>query len=194
MVVLGRPDSKLGEKIAKEEAERLEKLKEQAIKRQKMGEEERKIEDASSCPNLKNSFNNISYDPKISTFKVDTSILSPAKCRNGHPELIANLPFTTFIHDVDSKFLKACFIFDLRNLPIYLLKHLMLFDSILSKSPALVDNKLLSDVEVSNLMTKELMDVTFGVGVVTGYSHIYGCYFEVKNFAFLNYFFVLGVK
>lgn len=50
-VVIGKPDTKLGEKIGKEEAERLAKLKEQSVKRQKL-DDVRKIEEASVIINI----------------------------------------------------------------------------------------------------------------------------------------------
>lgn len=47
VVVVGKPSKELGGKIAKEERQRLEKLREQAAKRQKISDDERKIEEAS---------------------------------------------------------------------------------------------------------------------------------------------------
>lgn len=182
VVVHGKPDAKLGEKIAKEEAERLDELKKQSAKRQKL-DDARKVEEASSCTSLKSMFNEIDFNTNIKTFPIQTSIL-PAFAHksnlNGHPELIGNLPFTTVLHDIDSKFLRAYFTFDLRDVPIHLRKYLVLFDSLLSKSKAYVDGQLLSDVEVANLMIKELMETSYGPGFFGVYKHYYHYYMEVK--------------
>lgn len=131
---------------------------------------------------MKNNFNTIEYDPNISTFKVDTHILSANEPSNGHPMLLASLPLTTILHDIDSKFLKAYFVFDLRDVPLKLRKYLMLFDSLLSKSPAFVDGELLSDVDVSNLMIKELMELISSPGFLGSYRHFYTFYVVVGSF------------
>jgi hypothetical protein len=57
----------------------------------------------------------------------------------------------------------------------------MLFDSLLSKSSAMVDGKVLSDTEVANLMVKELMEVSFGPGFLGAYKHYYHFYIETSN-------------
>ena len=70
-------------------------------------------------------FDNIDFDPNIETFAVESSVL-PAFARqsaqNGHPDLTANLPFTTVIHNMDSRFYRAYFLFDLRDVPLELRK------------------------------------------------------------------------
>jgi hypothetical protein len=57
-------------------------------------------------------------------------------------------------------------------------KYLMLFDSLLSKSSATVDGKLLTDTEVANLMVQELMEANYGPGCLGSYRHLYHFYIE----------------
>jgi hypothetical protein len=55
----------------------------------------------------------------------------------------------------------------------------MLFDSLLSKSAAVVGGKHLIDTEVAKLMVKELMEASFGPGLFGCYKHYYHFYLEV---------------
>lgn len=80
---------------------------------------------------------------------------------------------------MDTRFLRAYLLFDLKAVPLELKKYLMLFDSLLSKSAATVDGRYLSDVEVANLMVKELMECTFGPGFLQLYKRYYSFYIEV---------------
>ncbi|KAI6192068.1 hypothetical protein M3Y97_00296400 [Aphelenchoides bicaudatus] len=152
VVVIGKPDANMGAEIAASEQKRLKELKEKAeaesAKRIKL--DESPINDASSCTAL-NMFDSVGFDPNIETFKVETNVL-PAFARqasqNGHPDLVANLPFTTVLHNMEgTSFYRAYMLFDLRNVPLELRKYLMIFDSLLGKSPAMVDGQLLSDTE-----------------------------------------------
>lgn len=71
-------------------------------------------------------FDNVAFDPNIETFKVESNVL-PAFAhqanKNGHPDLVSNLPFTTILHDMDSRFYRAYFLFDLRRVPLELRKY-----------------------------------------------------------------------
>jgi len=179
-VIIGQPDAKIGEQISADEAKRLKELKAKVktdlAKRQKL--EESKSEEASSCASLK-MFDNIEFDPNIPIFNVESSVLSPANStKNGHNDLITGLPSTTILHEIDSKFLRAYFFFDLTSVPLHLKKYLMLFNTLLSKSAALVDGKLMSDTEVANLMVKEVMEASYGPGFLESYKHLYHFYIE----------------
>jgi Zn-dependent M16 (insulinase) family peptidase len=115
---------------------------------------------------------------KVDTFMIETSVLPPRQ--KNHSELLAKLPFTTVLHDShDTHFIRAYFLFDLKNVPVSLRKYLMIFDDLLTASPAYIDGNLLTDKQVADLMTKELMDNSAGPGYLSYYSHFFHFYVEV---------------
>jgi hypothetical protein len=81
---------------------------------------------------------------------------------------------------IDTNFIRAYFLFDLKNVPVSLRKYMMIFNELLTASPAYVDGKLLTDEQVADSMTKELMDSSHGPGYLSNYSHLFHLYLEVS--------------
>ncbi|KAI6173175.1 Peptidase M16 inactive domain protein [Aphelenchoides besseyi] len=177
-VVIGRPDPELAEKIASEEAKRLEELKRNVeageFKRIKLDED---TEEDKATLSVISQFNDIGPEQKIDSFRFTTSVLNPNV--KDDSELLSSLPFTTILHDVDSHFVRAYFIFDMKNIPVSLRKYSMILTELIFKSPAILNGQKLTDKQVADLMTKELMGQALGLGFMSSYLHLMVFYLEV---------------
>ncbi|KAI6229723.1 Peptidase M16 inactive domain protein [Aphelenchoides fujianensis] len=174
-VVVGRPDPELAERKAAEEAERLERLKEKIeageIKRIKLDDDP---QDGSQLPSLE-MFDDVGPEQAVEKFRISSAFLAD----EAPSPLLSALPFGAVLHDVDSHFIRAYFLFDLKRLPPALRKWSMILTELLFKSPTTVDGRPLSDEQTADLMTKELMSQHAGVGYSSAFFHLLAFSLEV---------------
>ncbi|KAI6219578.1 hypothetical protein M3Y99_01650700 [Aphelenchoides fujianensis] len=165
-VVVGRPDPELAQQKATEEAERLKQLKAKIeageVERTKLDEK-----DVSKLPSME-MFDDVGPEQAVEKFRISSAFLT-----NEAPSpLLSALPFGAVLHDVDSHFIRAYFLFDLKCLPPALRKWSMILTELLFKSPTTVDGRPLSDEQTADLMTKELMSQHAGQGFSSTYQHL----------------------
>ncbi|KAI6240726.1 hypothetical protein M3Y99_00443300 [Aphelenchoides fujianensis] len=175
-VVVGRPDPELAKRKATEEADRLERLKEKIeageIKRIKLDDDP---QDGCQLPSLE-MFDDVGPEQAVEKFRISSAFLND---RPSPSPLLSGLPFGAVLHDVDSHFIRAYFLFDLKRLLPALRKWSMILTELLFKSPTTVDGRPLSDEQTADLMTKELMSQHAGVGFSSAFFHLLAFSLEV---------------
>ncbi|KAI6229693.1 Peptidase M16 inactive domain protein [Aphelenchoides fujianensis] len=165
-VVVGRPDPELAQQKAAEEAERLKQLKQKIeageVERTKLDEK-----DVSKLPSME-MFDDVGPEQAVEKFRISSAFLTD----EAPSPLLSALPFGAVLHDVDSRFIRAYFLFDLKRLPPALRKWSMILTELLFKSPTTIDGRPLSDEQTADLMTKELMSQHAGLGFSSTYQHL----------------------
>ncbi|CAD5233463.1 unnamed protein product [Bursaphelenchus xylophilus] len=189
-VVIGKADPKMAEDLNKAEEKRLKELAENLDKYgchvlEKDAEEENKVPILSAVERSKTL-------QKFDLFNVNSTVLLPRTIESSKVEkdwtkqanekvAINELPFTAVIHDVDSNFVRTLFMFDLKHVPLKLRKYLMVFTDLLFSSPAIVDGQQLTDKQVADLFTKEVMDKSCDMGFLQNYLHFFHLYLEMPS-------------
>lgn len=145
---------------------------------------------------------------KFDVFSVNSSVVEPKSLNSKPSEVPAwfdvasknvsldQIPFTSVVHATDSNFARvshygytvtdlcfqALFMFDLKKVPLSLRKYLMVFTDLLFHSPALVEGQQLTDKQVADLFTKEMMEKSCDMGFLNQYLHFFHLYLEVSVF------------
>ncbi|KAI6205042.1 Peptidase M16 inactive domain protein [Aphelenchoides besseyi] len=181
VVVHGKPDAELAELSEKEEKERLKKLSEdqQALACHRLAPED--PSDSTSRPSF-DVFHGTNELPAIDTFRIQTSVLDP----NSNELKFDKFPFTSIVHSLDSNFIRAVFLFDLKSVPLELRKYTMLFSGLLFSSAAKVDGQLLSAEQVADLLTKEIMSNSCNTGLSGNFKHFLHLYLELPSNEYEN--------
>ncbi|CAD5229726.1 unnamed protein product [Bursaphelenchus okinawaensis] len=187
-VVIGKADEKMAAELNELEKTRLKDLTNNLDKYgchilEKSGEDENKVPNLSAIERSKTL-------QKFDLFSVKSSLVLPKALEGGEVKVdwykdasqkvaINELPFTAVVHDVDSSFVRTLFMFDLKQVPLKLRKYVMIFTDLLFSSPATVDGQQLTDKQVADLFTKEIMEKSCDMGFLQNYLHFFHLYLEM---------------